>query len=687
MVRSNEPPYPIGQLIGNYRLIKPLGEGAYSWVYLAIHVFLNRQVAIKLLLPDLLNDKGKQNFLGEAQIIARLDDHANIVKIRDYDVPDGIPFIVMDYIAGSTLEEYLKENKCLDLKTVVPWVQRIASALQYAHNHIGIDHSRGILHRDIKPANILLREEDGKVFVSDFGIALVLKKITGTLGENPRLTNGTYSYMAPECFDGNAYPASDQYSLAVVTYECLCGVLPFQGSMGEVERQHRELISPPSLCERRPDIPSAVEYVVLKALSKDPAQRYSSVQAFAQALEQAARAPRLDVPGWWEEQLVEEQLVTIKPVTRGSGMSRRTMLFRGGMLAAIVLTSGAIYYEFSREEQSTTSTPSSLPSLLSSPPPIGTLSATYKYPDAVETVAWSPNMLYLAAGRRSGVVDVRDAKKNQVSTYNRHKGAILGLSWMADSQHILSISQEQVRVWNARTGQDLPGFPVYLDQRHRLLAASWSPVPKNEHVAICVGNEVHVVDSPLLNKGWGNGDTVYKGHKGQVDAIAWSPDGQLIASASSDMTVHVWHAATGRLYFIYQGHINSQNCSLYGVLTVGWSPDGQYIASASHEGQIHAYSALQTARIVDHPLYGYSHSNTPGASVVVRSLAWSPDSTRIASGGEDNLVKIWQFGQLSSKGIYSYPGHQAPINHVAWSPNGAFIASCSDDKTAQIWRA
>jgi serine/threonine-protein kinase len=153
----------------------------------------------------------------------------------------------------------------------------MASALDYAHQ-------QRLIHRDVKPENMLLGPQD-QVLLSDFGLVVVARN-TGSLPTNPMV--GTVLYMAPEQLEGKVYFASDQYALGVVTYEWLCGQCPFTGSSFiQVGTQHI-VASPPSLCERVPDLPPAVERVVFKALAKDPAQRYKNVMAFADAFLQAS---------------------------------------------------------------------------------------------------------------------------------------------------------------------------------------------------------------------------------------------------------------------------------------------------------------------------------------------------------------------------------------------------------------
>lgn len=261
-----------GLRLGNYRLIHVLGKGAFAEVYLGEHLYLKNYAAIKVLLTALTEEK-EQLFLSEAQTLAQLA-HPNIVRVREFAIERSTPFLVMDYAPGGALRQRHPKGACLSLDLTVSYTKQVAAALQYAHN-------RGIIHRDVKPENILQGPE--AVMLSDFGISMYLP----TPNQSPSQSwAGTLPYMAPEQSEGQAVFASDQYSLAVIVYEWLCGVRPFEGTGAALVYQHRN-VPPPPLREKDPSLPEAVEAVVLKALSKNPRDRYASVLTFARALERA----------------------------------------------------------------------------------------------------------------------------------------------------------------------------------------------------------------------------------------------------------------------------------------------------------------------------------------------------------------------------------------------------------------
>lgn len=263
--------------VGNYRLLRQLGSGSYAHVYLAKHLYLQSFTALKLLTLSSVHHEEVQHFQFEARILAHLR-HQHIVRALDFGWEKGTPYLVMEYAPGGTLQQVLPLGKALPISSILPTVLQIASALQFIHNH-------GVIHCDVKPANVLLGP--GNVaWLSDFGIATTLISASATLygkGSVP----GTPSYIAPERVHGYALPASDQYALAVMVYQWLCGACPFEGSVHEVCSQHVST-PPPPLWGRVASVSPAIERVVMKALEKEPQKRFAHVQEFALALKQAS---------------------------------------------------------------------------------------------------------------------------------------------------------------------------------------------------------------------------------------------------------------------------------------------------------------------------------------------------------------------------------------------------------------
>jgi serine/threonine protein kinase len=269
-----------GQDLGHYRLVRLLGTGGFADVYLAEHRTLNTLAAIKVLNLYLATQEQVDQFSQEAYLIARLI-HPHIVRVLDFGVEDTVPFLVMDYAPYGTLRHLYPHGTLVPLWQVLSSVQQIAPALQYAHDH-------QIIHRDVKPENLLLGRQ-GEIWLSDFGIAVVAHNTDSLPTRDTAHTVGTVAYMAPEQLRGEPRPASDQYALAIVVYEWLAGKRPFGGTPLEIVYQ-QQFVSPAPLQQVRSALPQEVDDVVLKALAKNPKDRFASVQAFATALEQASEA-------------------------------------------------------------------------------------------------------------------------------------------------------------------------------------------------------------------------------------------------------------------------------------------------------------------------------------------------------------------------------------------------------------
>ena len=251
---------------GEYEIFTELGRGGMAAVYLARDLALNRRVAIKVMAPGLLLGPGMmERFKQEAVTVASLQ-HAHIVSIYGVRQIGDLHFFVMQFVPGRTLEGVLRDVGALPIPVVRAWLYEIGSALGYAHR-------RGVIHRDIKPGNILLNA-DGEAIVTDFGIAKV--------AESPNQTQtgtvvGTPVYMSPEqCYAKELTGASDQYSLGVVAYEMLVGRPPFSGSSFALMRAHTDT-APPSLQERRPDVPPPMEAAIMRMLAKTPEERFPSL--------------------------------------------------------------------------------------------------------------------------------------------------------------------------------------------------------------------------------------------------------------------------------------------------------------------------------------------------------------------------------------------------------------------------
>jgi len=262
-----------GKYIGNYRVLHLLGTGGFAEVYLCQQRYIGTLAAVKVLRAG-MDEIGEANFYAEARIAASLV-HPRIIRVLEFGVDGYSPYLVMDYAPNGTLRRLYPRGTSMTPHSVVRHIDQVAQAVQYVHN-------RGLVHRDIKPENLLLAAGN-QLMLSDFGISVNTLAISHTKG-----VAGTAAYMAPELIEGEPCYASDQYALGVVAYEWLCGTWPFLGSWDDILEQHLYDF-PPSLREHVPAISEEVEEVVLRALAKNPRDRFDSVLEFAAALKAAVR--------------------------------------------------------------------------------------------------------------------------------------------------------------------------------------------------------------------------------------------------------------------------------------------------------------------------------------------------------------------------------------------------------------
>jgi serine/threonine protein kinase len=274
----------LGKTLGNYRIDHLLGEGGMGAVYHAYDISLQREVAIKLVHPHLARQPDfRQRFIHEARIMAHLD-HPGIVRVYHLGVEKDLLYLPMEFIKGGNLRQLLDrlsaEKKWIPLNEAILLVQQLSQTVEYAHR-------QGVLHRDIKPANLMLKPEptDGlpfRVILTDLGLA----KLVEGLGLTQEGTSvGTPAYMSPEQALGQPTdPRSDVYSLGILLFELAARRLPFLiRTLSEATRYHTQM-QPPAPRSINPEIPEALERVILKALEKDPGKRYPSAAALATVL-------------------------------------------------------------------------------------------------------------------------------------------------------------------------------------------------------------------------------------------------------------------------------------------------------------------------------------------------------------------------------------------------------------------
>jgi serine/threonine protein kinase len=601
----------VGQQLGNYRLIRLLGHGGFADVYLGEHIYLNTLAALKVLDTRLAEDEINL-FRNEARTIARLE-HPHIVRVLDFGVEDRTPFLVMSYAPNGTLRQRHPKGTHLSPEHVLPYIKQVADALQYAHNE-------KLIHRDVKPENMLL-DRNSEILLSDFGLAMATYSSSY---ESPRDVSGTIAYMAPEQTRGKPRPASDQYALGIVVYEWLCGTRPFSGSYEEVAIQH--VLNPPQpLHELVPAISPALEAVVLKALAKDPHQRFDCVQDFANTFEQACQGAQLSAAVLQTAPPASQQSSSSNPasITPHLETSLSTDRSPATMIYALAWSPDRRHIASGGHDRLVQIWDATT----------GTTSFVYHgHAAAVTAIAWSPDGNYIASASLDKTVQVWDIDAGQkISSYAGHVGMVYTLAWSPDGKCIASSSgggaDNALHIWNAATGQNIL---TYKGHTYWIRALAWSPDGKS--IASGSLREVQV-----WNATRGKKISSYRGHEGWVRAVAWSPDGKRIASASEDKTVQIWEITKGKQFMTFRGHADWVN-------TLAWSPDGKRVVSASKDNVAQVWDAehpptLSTIR----PQPGSYHTFRAHTDSVF-AVVWLPDGKHIASASGDRSVQVWNAG-------------------------------------------
>jgi len=297
-------------LADRYEIQEELGAGGMATVYLAEDLRHHRQVAIKVLRPELAATLGTERFLREIETAAHLN-HPHILPLFDSGEADGVLYYVMPYVEGESLRSRLEREGQLPVADAVRITCEVVDALGYAHRH-------DVVHRDIKPGNILL--EEGHAVLADFGLARALEAAGGEQLTRTGLAVGTVAYMSPEqaTGEGSLDGRSDLYSLGCVLYEMLSGGPPFTGPSAQAILARKAMEMVPSLRTVRETVPEGIEQVTLKALARAPADRFATAEQFAEALESAglsgelaAARPRVRLRSWRRPAVLGALLVVV----------------------------------------------------------------------------------------------------------------------------------------------------------------------------------------------------------------------------------------------------------------------------------------------------------------------------------------------------------------------------------------
>ncbi|MCM2371887.1 WD40 domain-containing protein [Aporhodopirellula aestuarii] len=659
-----EQPTPIQTQIGyfgDYQLIEEIARGGMGVVYKARQVNLNRVVALKMILAGQLASKQDVlRFYQEAEAAANLN-HPGIVPIFEVGQHEGQHFFSMGFVDGHSLAKRVGEGP-LQPRDAAELLLKVAEAVEFAHR-------RGVVHRDLKPANILLDAND-EPLVTDFGLAKKTEADSELTSTGQIL--GTPGYMPPEQAAGATEkigPLADVYSLGAILYCVLTGRPPFQAAnvldtLMQVLEQ--EPVAPRQL---NPQVPRDLETICLKCLQKDQQRRYESAQALADDLGRwLENKPILARPVGRAERTVK--LVRRHPVVAGLSLAVVLALVSGIVVSSIFAIRAKQSADLERIARGDA--------------------------EAKRQLAESNEQLAVREGQRAERNAVAERQARQVAQRNLYladmrlaqeawqTGYLLRLRELLD-RHVPQPGQADLRGWEWwLMNTAWQRLSLVLDGGRWCAAVAWSPDDRflaTGNVSPSYGAHVQIWDAAT-------GQRVHELATGTVGVfgIAWSPDGERLATAVSDGSVILWQASDGVELRRWQAHRGPSSVrNWFPCMSVDWHPEGGQIASAGRDGMVRIWNPETGAQI--HEFTGHSSD--------VNCIAWSPDGRQLASGGRDHSVRIWDLsvldepnrGKSSTATAVPVQGHEDRVWCVAWSPDSQRLASASDDGSVGVWNA
>jgi WD40 repeat protein len=609
------------ELNRRYRIIKQVGKGGFGAVYMAADLpFGNRLVAIKEMSQSGLSQQdlveATNAFTREALMLASLT-HSNLPRIYEQFTEMGRWYLVMDFIEGETLEEYLNKapGGFLPLTEVLDTGLQLCTVLDYLHTRFP-----PIIFRDLKPANVM-RTPSGHLYLIDFGIARHFKP--GQLADTIAL--GSPGYAAREQYSKaqtQTTPRSDIYSLGATLHQLLTGddpsLMPFQ--FAPLHRQ---------------PVPAALETLIMQMVELDARDRPASMASVKQALQRFvthSSIGRVHVPQPIGQATHSSTSPLVKPTRSPATYMKaappaitRLVTYRGHSKEVYAVgwsPDGKLIASGSGDETVQVWEASS-----------GTKVLNYQGHShrigkgLVQAVMWSPDGKYLVSGSWDKSVRIWDASTGHtISTYRSYYEVVEAVAWSPDGKYVASGNRNgTAHVWDISNGKNIRKFLGHcVKEAHvDVVTVAWSPDGKR--IASASWDMTVKVWNAIKNNGKKNDYLIFRGHTAEVNTLSWSPDGTRIASGGRDNLVHVWDSSKGGLHLSYYGHKGY-------VVGVAWSPDGTRIASAGADRTVQVWDAATGKHICTYT----------GHSARVNTVAWSPDSKYIVSGSNDKTVQVWR---------------------------------------------